>query len=121
MTDPGGSDLSPLAFGGPSTAGLFELRTPAQYLFRTTGGCKLARNSRIRTILNNLSTGSKLEVCGADAGEGLEKRHALSTSGSLLLPPGIYSWITEINPNPSDAIDEVGSRAGNGLGLEPSG
>lgn len=101
-------DFAPEAYGGPSTAGLFELKKPVQYLFRTTGRAKLARGSQLRTTLKNLATGKALEVAGADAGDGMEVFHNILTSGSLLLQPGLYSWISEIRPVPNDAIDEVG-------------
>lgn len=97
--------------GGPATAGLFELRTPAQYLFSSRGGAKLAAGSRIVTRLNNLSTGQSLDICGADAGLGMAERFAIVSNASLLLQPGVYSWISEIKPNPNDAIDEIGLMA----------
>lgn len=101
-------NLSPEAYGGPATSGLFELKRPVQYLFRTTGRAKLAPSSRIRTVLNNLTSGKTLEIAGADAGEGMGVMHNVLTSASLQLQPGLYSWLSEIRPMPNDAIDEVG-------------
>jgi hypothetical protein len=93
--------------GGPATAGLFELKSRAQYLFSSRGNAKFAAGSRIVTRLNNLSTGQSLDICGADAGLGMTERFVVVSNASLLLQPGVYSWISEIKPNPNDAIDDI--------------
>jgi hypothetical protein len=99
--------LNPLATGGPAAAGLFELKTPAQYLFSTRGNAKLSRDSRLVTRLSSYSTGKSWDLCGADAGFGIGEKFVIQTNASLLLDPGIYNWISEIRPNPADQIDEI--------------
>jgi hypothetical protein len=99
--------IDELATGGHATAGLFELKSPAQYAFRANGGCKVARGSRMRTRLNNLTTGQSLDIAGADIGEGIDSRFVIRSGASLLLAPGTYNWLCEVQPNPADAIDEA--------------
>lgn len=99
--------FDPLAAGGPAAAGLFELKTPTQYLFSTRGNAKISRDSRLVTRLSSFSAGKSWDVCGADAGLGMGERFIIQTRASLLLDPGIYNWISEIRPSPADQIDEI--------------
>lgn len=92
-----------MASGGPSTAGLFELKRPVRYLFQTNGMLSIPVGSRARTRLNNVTSGWSADIAGADVGAGSDAEFRLLTSASLLLDPGRYNWISEVNVNPVTA------------------
>jgi len=89
---------------GPSTSGIFELKSAVQYLFQTRGAASVPRDSRAHTMLLDHATGRVIEVASADIGAGLTADAPILTSGSLLLAPGRYSWFSEVNPQPFDQV-----------------
>ncbi len=98
------AEATPFWPTGPSTSGIFELKSSAQYLFKTRGGASVPRYSRARTMLLDHASGRSFDVASAEIGAGLAANTVILTSGSLLLAPGRYSWFSEVSPQPFDQV-----------------